>query len=264
MNISKRIKFYWNQLRKGKKYFLISSILEDILRIPFYLLPHNGIKVMKENWDYLIILDACRFDTFKEVNDIPGKLEKKISSGSQTEQWLQKNFENYYDDVVYVSSNPLCSYVEKHGFRGTDHFFKVINVWDFGWDEELGTVLPEEVTKAAIKAKKRYPKKRMIIHYIQPHLPFIGETKIPLDQEKNVEMKTRNNKLYRKGYEDNLKLVLKEVKKLIKELDGGKIVITSDHGEFIGKNPLYEHPHHIYLKSLIEIPWLVVKKQTLR
>jgi len=267
VNISKRIGFYWDQLRDGRGYYLVSLILEDILKMPFYFLPHEGMKVMEEDWDYLIILDACRFDTFKKVNDIPGKLEKRISPGSQTEQWLQRNFDGYYEDVVYISSNPLVSDFEKHGFRGTDHFFKVVNVFLSGWDEELETVPPDEVTKAAIKAKGKYPGKRMIIHYMQPHLPFIGEIKITENEtaetkNKNIKIKLINNKLYRKGYEDNLRLALKEIKKLIMEL-GGKIVITADHGEFIGRNILYSHPHHIYVKSLVEIPWLVVKSDGL-
>ena len=36
---------------------------------------------MKEDWDNLVILDACRYDMFKKLNTINGKLEYKISIG---------------------------------------------------------------------------------------------------------------------------------------------------------------------------------------
>ena len=39
---------------------------------------------MNDNWNYAIVLDACRYDIFKEVNKIKGTLQKKYSNGSAT------------------------------------------------------------------------------------------------------------------------------------------------------------------------------------
>jgi len=53
-------------------------------------------------------------------------------------------------------------------------FFRVIDVWDFGWDNELGTVSPWTLTQASLNYIKRYRRKRFIIHYLQPHAPYIS------------------------------------------------------------------------------------------
>ncbi|MHA1832385.1 MAG: hypothetical protein ACTSV7_00200 [Candidatus Baldrarchaeia archaeon] len=44
------------------------------------------VNVMEEDRDFLIILDACRFDYFSEVygDFFDGKLEKIISAGCST------------------------------------------------------------------------------------------------------------------------------------------------------------------------------------
>jgi len=52
----------------------------------------------------------------------------------------------------------------------------VIDVWDWGWDERLGTIHPREINKAAIIASKLYSQKRFIIHYLQPHDPYLTLT----------------------------------------------------------------------------------------
>ncbi len=46
---------------------------------------------MKEDWDNLVILDACRHDAFEDLNEIKGDLEKKASKASMTVEWLEKN-----------------------------------------------------------------------------------------------------------------------------------------------------------------------------
>ena len=71
------------------------------------IFPVHGIKIMEEKWDYLIVLDACRYDYFKEYNNIlEGHLEKKLSCASCTYEWLEKNFSGKYfsDTVVWLLS----------------------------------------------------------------------------------------------------------------------------------------------------------------
>ena len=279
------------KLIRGKRFKrLIRLIYLELLFMIYRILPHGGVKVVEEDWACLIVLDACRYDIFKELNTIPGKLEKKISLGSSTLEWLKKNFTEFYEDIVYVSANPYISNVEIRGFRitdrslsfrGTDHFFKVVYVGDHGWDKELGTVPPEIVTKTALQVKEKYPDKRMIIHYLQPHAPWIGETRISSKDLNRSNPSTREDvwrdfvaggkiwelieegiislELAKRAYQDNLKLVLNEVKKLVENLDG-KIVITADHGECFGEKFIFEHPAGIYIKELVEIPWLVIEK----
>jgi hypothetical protein len=140
------------------------------------------VKIMEQQWDYLIILDACRYDYLEQVwqNYFTGKLSKKISVGSSTLEWRGKSFRGYYGDVIYISANPyINSLATVRGFAAKEHFYKVYDVWRHYWDNDKNAVLPEAVTKAAIDAIRQNPDKRAIVHYVQPHEPYIGNN-VPL------------------------------------------------------------------------------------
>jgi hypothetical protein len=141
--------------------------------------------IVEEDWDNLIILDACRYDFFERVYKdylTDGKLEKRRSRGSSTPEWLKNNFPAKYD-ITYVSSN---AFVNTHGiplnkllrrcrypWKATEHFSRIIDVWRFGWDERLATVRPEEVNHAYLSNKNK-DDNRTIIHYLQPHAPYLS------------------------------------------------------------------------------------------
>ncbi len=132
----------------------------------------------KLDWDHLIILDACRYDIFSEIycEYLSGQLKKVKSAGSCTLEWLKKTWGGRnYKNVVYISANPYCnsSEVKIFGFRAKDHFHKIIDVWDFGWDTEVNTVRPETVLRETKRALEQYPSKKFVIHYAQPHPPFL-------------------------------------------------------------------------------------------
>ena len=141
------------------------------------MMENKTVKVMEERWDYLIVLDACRYDLFEKLyrNYLPGaNLSVRKSIGSATVEWRDKSFPEFYDSVVYVSSNPyINSDKDIKGFCGGDHFYKTIDVWKTGWDHQRGTVLPATVTLEALKAIHANPDKRIIIHYLQPHAPYL-------------------------------------------------------------------------------------------
>lgn len=139
--------------------------------------------IWSRNWKYLVVLDACRYDYFERIyKEFPmlkqGRLMKVISPGPTTTEWLIQTFRNREcKDIVYISANPYINSkgIAYGGFnpRKHLHFFKIIDVWDWGWDESLGTVHPKEVNKAAIIASRLYKDKRFIIHYLQPHYPYL-------------------------------------------------------------------------------------------
>ena len=136
------------------------------------------LRVMEEKWDYLIILDACRYDYFSDVYEryFLGDLERRNSLGSETSEWCNRSFPDQYLDVIYVSGNPVInSKLEIGGFDARRHFFKVVDVWDIGWDEEMNTVPPRQVNKFSLRNSKRFQEKRLIIHYMQPHEPYISD-----------------------------------------------------------------------------------------
>ena len=67
------------------------------------------LSLMTEHWDIAVILDACRYDAFKDVYRRylpPGRLEKRLGA-SDTFDWLHSVFNgNGSYDIIYVSAHP--------------------------------------------------------------------------------------------------------------------------------------------------------------
>jgi len=239
----------------------------------------DGIDVFDEDWDMLVVLDACRYDMFKSVNGLEGKLTSKTSKGSSTVEWLKANFDNRdLTNTVYVTANPQ---LERNKNNWSISLHRVIDVWlEDGWDEETGTVLAETMTEAAIEAFDRYPNKRLVVHYMQPHYPFVrSDTKFDKEhlqsldgqgtgpEDENVwnqkfkgELSFSRKKLW-SIYVDNLSYALDHVETLLRAIPG-KTVVTSDHGNYVGERaspvPIreYGHPRGLYDDEVIKVPWL--------
>jgi len=231
------------------------------------IFPVHGIKIMDEKWDYLIILDACRYDYFKKYNNIlKGDLEKKLSSASCTYEWLEKNFKGkYFSDTVYVTANPRIhtDWFKKWILKDKNPFFHIEDVWRYAWNKKADTVTPKDMTKASMKMIEKYPSKKMIFHYLQPHPPYINSKDEKIIKSRLLNPLRRGEvsvEVAKEAYVKNLMLVLKEVKILIKNLKG-RIVITADHGDCFGEWFLFSHPGKTYVKELVEIPWLTIKNE---
>lgn len=244
----------------------------------------EGTDVMGEDWDNLIILDGCRYDTFAEINSIEGTLESRISQGSDSSEFLLANFaEREFHNTVYVTANPF-------EYRlSNDTFHAVVNLLD-DWDEELQTVHPSTVTSAAKRVIHKYPKKRYIFHYMQPHYPFIGDAGQEIDH-RGYKRDQENPKLdepniwdvlqwgYKhysvteeqvwEAYRENLEFVLDYVLDLLKIIDG-KSVITADHGNLIGDKvgPIpvrgYGHRPDLLSSALVKVPWHIIESESRR
>lgn len=238
----------------------------------------SGIDIFSEDWDTLVILDACRYDMFDRINQIDGILKKKESKASATVQWLRANFHGRdLQDTVYVTANPQ---LERHKDKKIEvNLHEIINVWNTGgWDEDLDTVLAETVTDAAIDAYNQFPKKRLVVHYMQPHYPFVPIDKDfgCLDSVESADNSTSGKNIWNQKflnnihvsdediwdmYNANLEYVLEHVERLISEIPG-KTVISSDHGNYVGERasliPIHEygHPRGLYDKPVVCIPWL--------
>ncbi len=241
-----------------------------------YRRPYNtaGVDVFAEDWDTLIILDACRYDLFEARSTLPGTLETRISRGSGPAEFLRGNVaDRDLRDTVYVTANPqLYRYRDEFEAR----FHDVIHVWmEEGWDEEYGTVLPETTTRYAVEAAERYPDKRLVVHYLQPHYPFIGaETTF---DKGHIEAPDEGDVFWLRltsgelavpaevvwdAYAKNLDLVLPYVESLLEAFEG-RTVVTADHGNLIDERVfpipmrVWGHPTGIHVEELLEVPWLV-------
>lgn len=230
---------------------------------------------MDLDWDYLIILDACRYDYFEKLyrRYFKGVLRKEKSETNDTMKWANLNFPEFYSDTIYISTIPyINSAVEtkdKKGlkFDGKKHFFMVV---DCEWNEELGTILPENVNKEVIQAITQYPNKKLIIHYLQPHDPFIGEnykkyillnqteSQSNLRQPDYIKLKEGAEGI-RQAYEENLNLVMESITKILPYFKR-KVVIMGDHGEYLGEHNLFGHLVDDRFEEIWEIPYLEVER----
>ena len=162
----------------------------------------------EENWDYAFIFDCARYDVFKSVyNDyFGGKLEKRRSNASATPEWVEKNFENR-KNINYFSTNPFINsqsirlnefdYIpKKYTTDPSRHIAHIVDVWDNSWNEDIGTVLPHELNKEFKNKHGDLADRRTVIHYMQPHKPFIGHGKSRMEnmKKKSVEKLERDDK----------------------------------------------------------------------
>ncbi|MWG33203.1 hypothetical protein [Halomarina oriensis] len=229
----------------------------------------EGVDLFEEDWDNLLILDACRHDMFCERNDLPGRTESRISRGSGTWEFLQANFaERDLTDTVYVTASPM---LHRNKSELNTSLHAVVNVWqEDGWDDDLRTVMPETLGEYAREAAERYPNKRLIVHYLQPHYPFIGPTgrehfdidTLAIWAEKRAGNLDIPDEYFVKGTEESLDIVLDHVSELLDDLEG-RTVVTADHGQAFGERAfplpirMYGHPLGSYLDELVRVPWHV-------
>lgn len=227
--------------------------------------------VMERDWDVLVVLDGCRYDLFEEVNDLDGRLSPAISPASCTREWLRRNFAGTYPDTVYVSANPQTRI---HGIE--DRFFESVRAWEDCWSEDLGTAVPDAVADRAIEVGESHRDKRVIVHFVQPHYPFVGEAGRRIDH-RGFHERARAGEPVRDAdgatvwdrladgdvdretvwtaYRENLALTLPHVGRIVESLVG-KTVVTSDHGNALGEWGTYGHPCGRYQPALVRVPWL--------
>lgn len=264
--------------RPSLLYFELHKLMLDFnIRYQNVREDHTGFNPLNADWDNLIILDACRYDMFEELNSIEGDLRMVKSPASESWEYLSKCFNNReIHDTIYITANPHAIKLEE----GT--FFSTFNLLYEEWDSELETVPPDAMVRKAKKVFNDYPDKRLIIHFMQPHFPFIGDFGEHIEhsginpdaaddnavwEPNSIWSQLRygrvDEKVARKAYRENLKFVLPYVEELVTFLPG-KSVVTSDHGNMVGErtNPLparaYGHPHGLRASELNNVPWLEI------
>ena len=277
----------------------IGKIIDKFL-VPLLFRKNDGTYILEEDWDNLIILDDCRYDFFekiyREMGITKGRLEYRYSRGTTTEEFLIENFGlGMFEDIVYITANPMVDKVLK------GKFYKIISAWkevtyaqegkgkDFSYHFlRAYTVPPSVVYKLTLKALRKYPDKRLIIHFLQPHCPYPNGTgiykevkvfgskrpmlKYKIDENEYVYWQyyrikpIKINKLL-EGYIENLRHVMPYVKKLIDILPG-RTIVTADHGEGLGEriHPLipvkfYGHHARVRIPALTKVPWLIVEEK---
>lgn len=234
----------------------------------------EGENIYSRDWDVLVILDACRTDLLREVApeyDFIDKVNTFPSMGSCTAEWMDANFPNApageIPGTIYVAGNPFAR------LKLTDlDFLELDHVWRYGWDDKFGGVQPRPVTDRAIESGRTYDPDRLIVHYLQPHLPFLSDSSEGLEVENFggnhyeatpgdwvlIQRGERERESVWRDYRNTLRWVLDDVTLLIENIDAESFIMSSDHGNAAGEYGVYGHPCRTPLSCLTDVPWLEI------
>lgn len=229
----------------------------------------SGRSIFDTEWDLCIILDACRVDELRRLAssyDWLTDVGSFPSVASCTWDWMPRTFTNDASlaDVAYVTANPFSEQ-----FCDADEFATLDEVWRYAWDDERGTVRPRPVTDRAIHHGRETDADRLLVHYIQPHVPFLVEnsqgisrgnfspnSESALDDWDRVTRGELNRKTAIDWYRQTLETALKEVDLLLSNVDANHVVVSADHGEAFGEAGVYGHPSDVDLPCLTTVPYV--------
>lgn len=252
--------------------------LYDALYMAFSSRVDYGTNIFDREWDLLIVLDACRVDALREVADeydFLSTVDSITSVGTVTTEWMSSTFSKKYRDSIsetaYICSNPQGKVVfddrdfppgEYAPFEWTDwdvvfpQDFKLFDrAWEYGFNDELHTIPPRAVTDRAIDVSRNKFVSRMVLHYSQPHTPFLGEDAEVDSYDSYQNQDGVSHDQVKKSYMSNLRYVLDDVELLLENVDAERVVITADHGDSHGELSVYGHPGGFVHPSVIKVPW---------
>lgn len=263
--------------------------------VPYYYLMHlltkytdyrvAGDTIWHREWDVLLILDACRYDVFDDLYESDSRFDigSMRSAGSASPEWMLNNFDAKYAeamaDTAYVTGNPYSAECLGH-----EYFGHVEEVWRSHWDDEEGTVLPDVVSDEAIRVWDTVDPERMIVHYMQPHKPYVpapDSARMETDdftfnlikvfasralgtypdfKKAEARRGSISDDELRELYRENLKYVVESLDETILRYIDADIVISADHGELLGEDGVYHHPAYMRYPELREVPWVSVER----
>jgi len=252
-------------------------------------------------WNALLILDACRYDYLKdEIDSInkssPDSVQKVQVSPVRTFThttilWMYSVMPIFARRKVrYYTANPQTNIqLKKHYPR-----IPVESIWDKGWWRttrlSIPSVNPWTVNGWVLAdlqhriQKGAYP---IVVHYIQPHFPAIGEppmkvgawgtitnpfSKATKDECPQPLKELANGVItieqYREAYRGNVRLVAEAALALANNIKG-PVIITADHGEALGEYEEREDGQKVMRighsdrykqlnNELLVVPWIVV------
>lgn len=249
----------------------VGDVAYDLYRIFLSWLSRlddGDLRAYDQEWDVLVVLDACRADLLAEVapnHEFLPAVGAVRSAGSSSEEWLRKTFVPRYAEemarTAHITGNPFSG-----SYLNADDFAALDEMWRHAWDDNLGTVHPEPITETAIHRWRTGDYGRMVVHYMQPHFPSIPRPEyrsgIDLDRVgegwSSVWDRLRAGEVEREevwdAYRANLEHVLDSVELLVTSLDADRVVVTADHGNSFGSWGLYGHPA-APIDAIRRVPW---------
>ena len=257
-----------------------------------------GENIYQSDWDTLIILDALRVDALQEVADeysFIGDINERTSVGSTSKEWLLKTFtESHSEEIAkttYVTGNGFINWLRDDppkyldfsstGGTAVEHLElleralsrDVVHASTFEHIEELWPLAEinpaapvpdaESITEHAIYQSRNRDPERLLVHYMQPHAPYVAEAKerghladTELSPFAALIDGTANRAEIWDLYIENTRYVLDSVADLLENIDAEKVVITADHGELFGEWYMYGHTVAFPHPKLKRVPWV--------
>lgn len=257
-----------------------SAALSFLSRYPI------GENLLDRKWDTLIILDACRVDALREVQQeynflADGQIEKVLSLGSNTSEWMAQTFtadrSEEFEGIAWVGTNAWFERIVINDHLPEDHSdlplawtkWNVTDANNFltykrGWMYSEDFVPPRKITDAAINVARKYNPDRLIVHYGQPHTPYKAQALAEgrgsgewEEWEEDPIGYLRNggdrNRVW-EAYLNELRAALDEVALLRNNLDSDCLAISADHGELFGRI-VSGHGAALPFPNVRYVPW---------
>lgn len=249
---------------------------------------HLGTHVFTRDWDVLVLLDTCRVDALRAVADeypFLGNVGRLCSVGASSVEWMTATFchtpRTALRETAYIACNAYADYVFNAQGDATTFvgpapatYFQQCN-WDFSGVSDIGRLEhvwrhdsgkgghnpPRYVTDRAIDVGRKHDFNRMIVHYAQPHSPYVSnanaEDRDLYEHEDEPFAYLRaggDRQQVLQAYLADLRYVLDEVALLCDNIDG-EVVVSADHGEAFGKYGTYKHPIGSLHPKVRFVPW---------
>lgn len=273
-------------------------VLYYLLRFPMTVTNSQhtiGTNIFDREWDVAIILDTCRVDALKSVADeysFINDVGSIWSVGGSSPEWVAQTFDkdhlNLIKNTIYLSANAHAQTIlenkdqykkERHiNYRLLKHFntinkddlqdiqylFKYERMGSCGdRGHKNGGTPPRYVTDRAIDVGRNKEFDRLILHYFQPHSPWVSnaveEGRALKSHEKGFDYitETGDAKSAWSSYLDDLRWVLDDVELLLENIDREKIVITADHGDAFNEYGVMSHKIGAIHPKIRKVPWVV-------
>jgi hypothetical protein len=291
----------WTNIRKAidnPSRIVDEILLYYLLRSPATAINSQhtvGTNIFDEEWDMLIILDTCRTDAMeimKDEYDFIQNVGSIRSVGGNSPEWIARTFDtNHVRDInntIYLSANSHAQTIldDKEPYKDNKHFnykllrhFSTVDKSDLQeveylfkyepmgtggeYGHERGGTPPRYVTDRAIDIGRNENFDRLILHYFQPHSPWVSNA---IDEDRALKgyeegfdyiTETGDTESAWDSYLDDLRWVLNDVELLLENIDQEKVVITADHGDAFDEYGIMSHKIGAVHPKIREVPWVV-------
>lgn len=247
----------------------------------------------RDDWDVLVIMDACRTDLMREVQPeyetLPAETGAIFSNASCSIDWIIKNFAECPEAAStagYITGNPFAEHTADDA-RSADLSADALGYYAPLYKTEWGpidggpveTIPPDVLTDYAIHAwrdREELGIDRLVIHYMQPHQPYRSRpewTGVNKNLKNLVQNRTKAGacawQRCRKGeiekddlwkaYRDNLRWVLDDVTERLMPNVDGTVTLSADHGNAMGEWGEWAHPPGALGPAVRRVPWVPVE-----